>query len=156
MEALKVSRNGSRVHEDVVQPRNPLPVDASFISDDVTPLVDNTTAANASCVATLATATTERAYLTKVIIGGLGATGAGSALVTIAGAEGEDIVFPIAIPAGATVALTPTILDFRPPLRGAVGDDITVTVAAAGSGNTRIDATAIGFKDKAPTSTLSS
>jgi len=32
------------------------------------------------------------------------------------------------------------------PLRGAVGDDITVTCAAAGAGNTRIDVTAIGWK----------
>lgn len=143
---LELARNGSRVRKDPVSVRNPLPVTLAGFSDDATTLVDNTTAANASCVATLTTAATEQAFLSKVIIGGLGATAAGSALVTIAGCEGEDIVFPIAIPAGATVALTPTVLDFATPLRAATGDDITVTVAAAGSGNTRIDVTAIGFK----------
>lgn len=146
MTELHVSRNGSRVRKDPVSVRNPLPVSVVGNSDDATTLVDNTTAANASCVATLATAATDQGFLQKVIIGGLGATSAGNALVTIAGLEGEDIVFPIAIPAGATVALTPLQLDFVPALRAGTGDDITVTVGAAGSGNTRIDVTAIGYK----------
>lgn len=150
MTALKLARNGSKTREDVVGVRNPLPVTVVGVSDDATPLVDSTSTANAICTATLATAATERAYLQKAIIGGLGATAAGSALVTIAGAEGEDIVFPILVPAGATVPLTPLVLDFNPPLRGAVGDDITVSVAAFGSGNTRADVAAIGWKDQAP------
>lgn len=140
---LQTARSAGRDRVDIA---NPIPVSTVGIADGATAVVDHTTAANAACVATIATGAAETAYLSKAIISGLGATGAAAVDVTIAGAQGEDIVFPIQIPAGATTAFTPIQLDFNPPLRGAVGDDITVTCAAAGAGNTRIDVIAIGWK----------
>lgn len=145
MTALELARNGSKTREDVVSVRNPVPTFPA-VSDDVTTLVDSTNGAAATIVATLATAATDSGYLQKVIVGGLGATAAGNAVLTIAGCEGEDIVVRIPVPAGATLALTPLVLDFNPPLRAATGDDITATVTTFGVGNLQADVTAIGFK----------
>lgn len=104
---------------------------------------DQKAAAAASAVVTASA--TQTAYLDKVIVGGLGATSAGTAVLTISGAIGADITFPIVIPAGVTVGLTPFVLGFNPPLPGAVlGDDITVTLASFGAGNTRADLSVIG------------
>jgi hypothetical protein len=145
MTAFEVARNGSKTRQDVVSVRNALPT-FSALSDDVVTLVDATNGAAATIVATLATAATEQAFLQKVIVSGLGATAAGSATLTIAGCEGEDFLVRIPVPAGATLALTPVILTFDPPLRAATGDDITATVTTFGAGNLQADVVAIGFK----------
>lgn len=146
MTAIEVARNGSKVRQDVVSPRNPLMVSSVGIPDDATTLVDSTLGVAASAVATLATAATEQAWLSKVIVSGLGATAAGASKLTIAGCEGEDIVVSIPIPAGATLAITPFVLSFEPALRAAVGDDITATITSFGTGNTESQVTAIGWK----------
>lgn len=141
-----VARNGSKSRQDPAAPGNPLPVTIVGRSDDVTPVVDGTTAGNASNVATIAASATQFAFLTSVIVAGLGATGATAVDLTIAGAEGEDIVVKIPVPAGATVGLTPIKLDFVVPLRGAaLGDDITATLGAFGAGNTVATVVAIGY-----------
>ncbi len=146
MTAIEVARNGSKSREDVVSPRNPLMVSSVGVPDDATTLVDGTLGVAATAVATLATAATEQAWLSQVIVSGLGATAAGASQLTIAGCEGEDIVVSIPIPAGATLAITPFILRFEPALRAATGDDITATITTFGAGNTRSEVTAIGWK----------
>ena len=101
--------------------------------------------ANATATATVTAAATETAYLDQVIVGGLGATSATVVNLTIAGAVGNDISLPVTVPAGATLALTTTVISFNPPLAGAaLGDDITVTLGAFGAGNTRANLVAIG------------
>lgn len=108
-------------------------------------VVDSDQKAAASASGVITASATQRAHLDKVIVGGLGATSTGTAVLTIAGAIGDDISFPIVIPAGATVGITPLVLSFDPPLPGsALGDDITVTLASFGTGNTRADLTVIG------------
>lgn len=108
-------------------------------------VVSSDSDAAATIVATIAAGAGERAFLDKVIVSGLGATGAGSATLTIAGNEGDDIVVTIPVPAGATLAITPLVLEFDPPLRAAAdADDITATVTTFGAGNTVARVTAIG------------
>lgn len=146
MTAVEVARNGSKTRQEPVSTRNPLMVASVGIPDDATTLVDGTIGVAATAVATLATAATEQAWLSEVIVSGLGATAAGSTLLTIAGCEGEDIVVTLPVPAGATVAMVPFVLRFEPALRAATGDDITATITTFGVGNTRSEVTAIGFK----------
>lgn len=108
-------------------------------------VVDSDQKAAGTGTAVITATATQRAFLDKVIVGGLGSTAGGTAVLTISGASGDDITFPLVVPVGATVALTPTILNFDPPIPGAaLGDDITVTLASFGTGNTRADLTAIG------------
>ena len=108
-------------------------------------VVDTVTVAAALATATIPAAADERAYLDKVIVSGLGATAAGSTVLTIAGAEGDDVTVTLPVPAGTTVALTPLVLEFNPPLRGAaLGDDITASISTFGAGNTSACVVAIG------------
>lgn len=123
---------------------NPVFVVQDELPDDVA-VVDGSTGAADTVTATVAAAADERAYLDKVIVSGLGATAAGSTVLTIAGAEGEDVTVTLPVPAGATVALTPFVLSFDPPLRGAaLGDDITASTSTFGVGNTSARVMAFG------------
>lgn len=102
--------------------------------------------ANASGVATLTSTATKTAYISGFQVTGSGATAASVISVTVAGLLGGTSTYTMTIPAGATVAVTPLIVSFYPPLpASAVNTDIVVTAPAFGAGNTNATVNAQGF-----------
>lgn len=103
--------------------------------------------ANASAVATLTGSPGLTTYLSGFELTGAGATAASVVLATVTGILGGTLTYVIAVPAGATLALTPLIVEFSPSLpASAQNTAIVVTLAALGAGNTNAAAVAHGFR----------
>ena len=87
------------------------------------------------------------AVVKQALILGLGATAATEVQATLAGVLGGTITLPVAVPAGATVPITPVQALFGDeglPASGA-GQAITLTLPAFGAGNTFEQASVIGY-----------
>lgn len=94
---------------------------------------------------TLAAVAAKMNYLAGFAVTGLGATGAGSITVTTTGLA-NNLSFVVPIPAGATAAVAPLVVQFNPPLpASAVNTAIVVLVPSFGAGNTTASASAWGF-----------
>ena len=102
--------------------------------------------ANAAAAAALPATPSVTNYLTGFTITGAGSTGASNILVTIVG-TGTTLTYVIAVPAGATVGITPLNVQFAVPLKASAANTaITVSAAAFGAGNTHACATAHGYR----------
>lgn len=121
-----------------------LPVSTS--SQGASAVGNGQTGANASVVGTLLSAASKRTWLTHVGVSGLGATGATTATLTIAGLAGGTRIYDVAVPAGATTVITPISLDFAHPLPASADNTpITATLSAFGAGNTVARVNIYGF-----------
>ena len=86
-------------------------------------------------------------YVTGFTITGAGATAASVVLATLAGLLGGTATFVIAVPAGATLALTPLIVTFpRAIPASAANIELLLTLPSLGAGNTNAAVTMHGFK----------
>lgn len=113
-----------------------------------TELVVGSTAAAAANNQTLAGAAGKRTYIAGFFIDGLGATGATNIAVTITGLlGGVTLTFNVAIPAGASVALTRFVYEFSRPIPASADNTaIVVNVPSYGAGNLTASAGAHGFQ----------
>ena len=122
-------------------PASPAPYNPSQ-----TQAIASASGANASTVATLAAQAAKTNYLSGFEVTSGGATAASLVTVTVAGLLGGSLVYNFGVPAGATLAATPLVVAFNPPLAAsAVNTAITVTMGAAGAGNTTQLVNAQGF-----------
>jgi hypothetical protein len=105
----------------------------------------NVAAAEAS--ATLTPSATTTAYVSGFEVTGAGATSAAVVTVTVAGLLGGTRHYTYTFPAGATVACTPLVVAFNPPLpASAANTAIVVTCPSGGAGNTNNTVVAHGFQ----------
>jgi hypothetical protein len=78
--------------------------------------------------------------VTALEVTGLGATGAGSSTCTITGLQpsGTTLTYYVPVPAGATLAITPLILNWGStcPLSGVPGTNVVAACTTFGAGNT--------------------
>jgi hypothetical protein len=94
---------------------------------------------------TLTSAANKLAYLAGFAVTGLGATAAASITITTTGLA-TNLSFVLPIPAGATVGVSPLVVQFDPPLpASAVNTNIVLNVPSFGAGNTTASASAWGF-----------
>jgi hypothetical protein len=96
---------------------------------------------------TLPGAAGKTTYITGFEVTGAGATGAGVITVTVTGTISGTLNYSLAIPAGASVGVTPLIVEFPEaiPASGA-NTAIVVNVPSFGAGNTNASAVAHGFQ----------
>ena len=86
------------------------------------------------------------AWITAFQITGLGATGGSTINATLTGVQGGTQTYPVVIPAGATVAITPVTASFGGGLQAsAAAQAITLNVPSFGAGNTNSQASLEGF-----------
>ncbi len=86
-------------------------------------------------------------YATGFVITAGGATAGSLVLATLAGVLGGTMTFAIAIPAGATLGAQPLVVSFPTPIpASALNTAITLTLPAAGVGNTNAAVVLTGFK----------
>lgn len=87
------------------------------------------------------------AFLTSLRITGLGATAATVVTATLTGLQGGTISYPVTVPTGATVAITPVTDTFgtRGGQAAATGGTISLTLPAFGAGNTLEMASITGY-----------
>lgn len=112
----------------------------------VAPVDVGTTAAAATMTGTLPAVAGATNAITGFEVTGLGATGASGITVTVTGVVGGPLEYALAIPAGATVGVTPLIVQFPVPI-AATGPNvaIVVTVPSFGAGNTSAALTVHGI-----------
>ncbi len=113
-----------------------------------TSLVASATGAAAIIEAILGGAASKFTYISGFAVTGAGATAASVITVTIQGVIVADVIsYKLAIPAGATVSVTPLIVNFAIPLPAtAVNSPITVNVPPFGAGNLHAAVNAYGFR----------
>lgn len=103
--------------------------------------------AAAAANSTLTPAATKTAYITGFDVTGAGATAGSVILVTVTGVLGGTLTFPLTIPAGAGVGITPLQVRFPYPIPAtAVNTPIVVNVPSFGAGNTNAASVAYGFQ----------
>jgi len=87
-------------------------------------------------------------YISGFSITGAGATAASVIAITLTGLISGTENFVLAIPAGATVGVTPLVVQFsfRPIPASAVNTAITLNVPSFGAGNTNAAVSAHGFQ----------
>lgn len=141
--------NGNRQNVDA---SHPLPVSLSAgptspIPAGAVQVIGTANVAHAAAVATLAAAAGVTNWLTGFEVTFGGATGASLVTVTVAGTKGGSPQYTIAVPAGVTLAGTPLIVPFNPPLQ-ATGANVAITVSVPdlGVGNTACTVVATGFQ----------
>jgi hypothetical protein len=120
---------------------------SAYVYPNTTPLIAGSgNVANASAAATLTGTATTTVYISGFEVTGAGATAASVATVTVAGLLGGTRSYTYTFPAGATVACTPLLVQFNPPLpASAVNTAIVVTCPASGAGGTNNTVVAHGF-----------
>lgn len=103
-----------------------------------TPASATASGANAAQAATITPAAGVTAFIQSLRIEGLGATAATEVTATLTGVAGGTISYPVSVPAGVAVPITPIEDSF--PGRGlagsAAGQAITLNLPAFGAGNT--------------------
>lgn len=103
--------------------------------------------ANASAAAALPAVASVLNYVRGFTITAGGATAASLVSATLTGVLGGTMTFTYAIPAGATLGATPLVVTFPTPIpASAVNTAITITLPAAGAGNTNAATMIHGFK----------
>ena len=86
-------------------------------------------------------------YLSGFQVTGAGATGASVILVTVTGLSVGTLTYALAIPAGVSVAVTPLVVNFMPPLPASASNTaIVVNVPSFGAGNTNAAVCAVGYQ----------
>jgi hypothetical protein len=109
----------------------------------------NASATNAATAqtATLTGAASVTTYITGFEVTGSGATAASVIQVTVTGTLGGTLQYTMAIPAGATVGVTPLVVEYTQPIASsAVNTSIVVNVPSFGTGNTNASVVAHGFR----------
>ena len=108
------------------------------ITASQTPQASTASGANAAQAATITPAAGITAFITSLRITGMGATAAGQVTATLTGVLGGTISYPITVPAGATVPITPVTDSFgtRGLAGSAAAQAITLNLPAFGAGNT--------------------
>jgi len=102
--------------------------------------------AAAVATATLTASTGRLAYISGFSVTGAGATAASVISVTVTGVTGGTMTYTLAIPAGATVGVTPLIVNFSTPVAAsAYGTNIVVSAPSFGAGNTNATVSAWGY-----------
>lgn len=110
------------------------------------PLNTSSTNAAAANNQTLTGAAGVFTWLTGFEVTGLGATAASTIAITVTGLQGGTATYYLTIPAGATTAVTPLIVQYATPLRSsAVNTNIVVNVPSFGVGNTTAAVAAHGY-----------
>lgn len=109
-------------------------------------VADSATGAAAAITATLAAVAGKRTFLTGFSVTGAGATAASIITVTVTGLA-VTLSYKLAVPAGATVGVTPLHVTFPQPIP-ASGDNvaIVVNVPSFGVGNTDAAVAASGYQ----------
>lgn len=103
--------------------------------------------ANLVCTATLPADTARVNYLQGLIVTGVGATAGSIKNVTVTGLLGGTMTFPVAVPTGVLLALTPLVINFPRAMQASAKNiAIAVSLPALGAGSTAAAVTAIGFK----------
>lgn len=111
-----------------------------------TPVIATATGAAATTTATLAAVAGKTNYLTGFEITAGGATAAALVSVSVTGLLGGTIAYTYGAVAGATLACTPLVVEFYPPLpASAANTAIAVAVPSLGTGNTVCNVVAHGF-----------
>lgn len=112
-----------------------------------TPVSSTQSGANAQQVATMPAVAGQFNTIQSLRITGLGATSATVVTATLAGVQGGAITYPVTVPTGATVAITPVTDSFGGIglQSSAVNTAITLTLPAFGAGNTNELASIAGF-----------
>lgn len=120
----------------------------SFKDAPAVPLCASGSGANSVASAILgAGGSGKTTYVQGFTITGLGATAAGAVIATLGNLIGGIIMnFDVAIPAGVTAGITPIVVNFDTPI-AASGPNagITLSVPAAGAGNTAVHCNIWGF-----------
>lgn len=102
--------------------------------------------ANAQITATLPAVVGKTNYVTGFEITGGGATAAALVVATLAGVLGGTISYVFGVPAGATVACAPLIVEFLFPIpAAALNTAIVLTLPALGAGSTNAAVSLHGF-----------
>ena len=123
------------------------PAGAGGYPSGAVPVTNTATGAAASVVATLPAAASKTTYLTSLAVTGSGATAETISGVGVAGVSGGTMTFVVGVPAGATKAIAPLIINFNPPIpASAVNTAITVTASTFGGGNLAVYVVATGFQ----------
>ena len=103
--------------------------------------------ANGTAAASLPAVALVLNYVTGFTITAGGATAASLLSATLVGVLGGTMTFTYAIPAGATLGAVPLVVRFPIPIpASAVNTAITISLPAAGAGNTHAATTIHGFK----------
>lgn len=124
----------------------PAPALASTTSIQTSLTGSNTGAASAANV-TLAGVAAKTTYIAGFQVTGGGATAASIITVTVTGVITGTMSYNIAVPAGATLGITPLIVTFPIPVpASAVNTAIVVNVPSFGTGNTASAVAAQGFQ----------
>jgi hypothetical protein len=102
--------------------------------------------ANATASATIPAVAARTCYISGFEVTGAGATVGGVVSLTITGLLGGTATYSVDAPTGATVGLTPLVIEFNPPLpASAANTAIVVSLPALGAGNTNAAVVAHGF-----------
>jgi hypothetical protein len=102
--------------------------------------------ANATASATIPAVAARTCYISGFEVTGAGATVGGVVSLTITGLLGGTATYSVTAPTGATVGLTPLVIEFNPPLpASAANTAIVVSLPALGAGNTNAAVVAHGF-----------
>lgn len=125
---------------------NPLPVATMPYVAAATVQVSSTTGAAAAQNPVLGNLAGKTTYVAGFSITGAGATAASVISVTVQGTLLGNLNYKIAVPAGATVGITPLIVNFNPPIpANAANASIILNVPSFGAGNTDAAAVIWGF-----------
>lgn len=117
------------------------------VTSSQSPQAVTASGANAQQVATITPAAGVFAFITALRIDGLGATGAAVVNATLTGVQGGTRTYPVNVPTGVTVPITPVTDSFgtRGLQNSAGGQAISLTVPAFGAGNTLEEAEINGY-----------
>lgn len=122
-----------------------------------TPVSASTSGANAAQTPSIGGGAGTLAFVQSISLTGLGATVAAQVTATLTGVLGGTISYPITVPAGATVPITPVFDTFGPLgiQASAAATAIVLNLPAFGAGNTLEEAALNGYTvfSPAPSST---
>lgn len=127
---------------------NPVPVsNAGAYAATVTHVSEQSAVVTAAvAAATMPAVAAKTNYVTGFEITGGGATAASLIEVVLSGLLGGDTTYVIAVPAGATLGITPLLVNFIPAIpASAVNTAIAITAPSFGAGNTKAMAAIHGY-----------
>lgn len=102
--------------------------------------------ANAAATASIAATATRFSFVSEIDVTYAGATAGQCVTATLSGVFGGTRNYTICSPTGATVAGTPFVLNFTPPLSStAINTQISFSVPALGAGNTNTTVNISGY-----------
>lgn len=112
-----------------------------------TPAAQSSSGGNAAQVASIGGVAGTTAFVQTMRITGEGATAGSTVVATLTGVLGGTISYPVTVPAGATVVITPVFDSFgtRGLQASATGQAIALNLPAFGAGNTLEEASITGY-----------